>query len=87
MNAMLVYTHKYVDVNEYTVVSLSERCVAVLSISFIVAICPVPVESSTVLGISMFTKWLLACLPFCTKLLVRKHSDYRYSKLVGIARE
>jgi hypothetical protein len=47
---MLVYTHKYVDENEYTVVSLSERCVAVLSISFIVAICPVPVESSTVLG-------------------------------------
>ena len=30
--------------------SLSKRRVAVLSISFIVAICPVPVESSTVLG-------------------------------------
>jgi hypothetical protein len=47
---MLVYTHKYVNEDEYTVVSLSERCVAVLSILRVVAICPVAVEFSAVVG-------------------------------------
>jgi hypothetical protein len=48
---MLVYTHKcYDDENEYTVVSLSERCVAMLSILHVVAFCPVAVEFSAVVG-------------------------------------